>query len=89
MITKQVYKKLKKLSIEMHALLGSTHLRDDEVYDLIFPKYISEVRTILPGFTWCDRDMDYKDDVIAFVSAVDAELDLYKRVKQTLDYVEE
>jgi hypothetical protein len=49
----------------------------EKKYDLIFSEEISKQ----VSFDWCDPDMDYEDDVKAFMSAfeiyIEEELDIY------------
>ena len=60
------YKELKELHKRAKRIIASD-LDWDKKYDLIF----SEDMSHKVEFDWCDPDMDYEDDVMAYMNAFD------------------
>lgn len=44
------------------------------IYDYVFSEHCSRKVYEIHSFDWCDPDMDYRDDVMAFVNAFDGEV---------------
>lgn len=74
------YKELKELYKRAKRIIASD-LDWDQKYDLIFSKDMS--RKV--EFDWCDPDMDYQDDVMAWMDGFDRHMRVQKIIAQQID----
>lgn len=74
------YKELKELYKRAKRIIASD-LDWDQKYDLIFSKDMSHK----VEFDWCDPDMDYQDDVMAWMDGFDRHMRVQKIIAQQID----
>jgi hypothetical protein len=74
------YKELKELHKRAKRIIASD-LDWDKKYDLIF----SEDMSHKVEFDWCDPDMDYEDDVMAWMDGFDRHMRVEKIIAQQID----
>ncbi len=74
------YKELKELHKRAKRIITSD-LDWDKKYDLIF----SEDMSHKVEFDWCDPDMDYEDDVMAWMDGFDRHMRVEKIIAQQID----
>lgn len=75
----KTFDKIEILNIKANYILRHSDLSWVEKYNLIFSKDLSNEVYKLIEFNYYDPDMDYEDDVIAFVKAFN---DMLKEIKQ-------
>ena len=73
------YKELKELYKQAKRIITSD-LDWDQKYNLIF----SDDMSMKVKFDWCDPDMDYEDDVMAWMNGFDEHIRIQKIIEQQI-----
>jgi hypothetical protein len=73
------YKELKELYKQAKRIIASD-LDWDQKYNLIF----SDDMSMKVKFDWCDPDMDYEDDVMAWMGGFDEHIRIQKIIEQQI-----
>jgi hypothetical protein len=74
------YKELKELYKRAKRIIASD-LDWEAKYNLIF----SDDMSMKVKFDWCDPDMDYEDDVMAWMNGFDSHMRVEKIIAQQID----
>ena len=74
------YKELKELHKRAKRIIASD-LNWEQKYDLIF----SDDMSMKVKFDWCDPDMDYEDDVMAWMDGFNRHMRVEKIIAQQID----